>query len=197
MNNIKWLLFYWGDTLMYDNPEYKGEMYLWTEITLMDGVLSTIPQISEKYKCAVVSNADDSDANTMKAAFERMNIDNNFTYFITSKEIGYKKPDSRFFAGIAERLHTPCHELCMIGNDYEKDIVSAKELGMKTVLVTKVKGDYPLADYVIKSFDMLINIFIANNITIRIATLADAPDGTKKRVTYGKELICLRYRRDI
>ena len=153
---IKWLLFDWGDTLMYDNPSYTGEMALWPEIALMDGVLSTLPKLADEYQCAVVSNAADSNAATMKAAFERMGIDRYFSFFITSKEIGYKKPDERFFTAIAEKLKTPMNELCMIGNDYQKDIVTPKKLGMKTVLITSTPGAYPSADHTVSRFDGLI-----------------------------------------
>jgi len=122
MNNIRWLLFDWGDTLMFDNPDYEDEMYKWPQITLMSGVAETLPTITNKYQCAVVSNAFYSNADTMKKAFDRMKIDNHFKLYITSKEIGYKKPDERFFIHIADLLETPLHTLCMIGNDYEKDI---------------------------------------------------------------------------
>ncbi len=155
MTNINWLLFDWGDTLMFDNPDYQGEMYLWPEIKLMPDAVSILPVLSKRYHCAVVSNALDSNAETMKKAFERMGIDRFFDLFITSKEIGYKKPDERFFSHIAELLHIPANELCMIGNDYEKDIVSPKKLGLKTVLITQDPGEYPSADHIIRGLGAL------------------------------------------
>ena len=172
MPKIKWLLFDWGDTLMYDNPSYTGEMVLWPEIALMEGVLSTLPKLADEYQRVVVSNATDSNAATMKAAFERMGIDRYFSFFITSNEIGYKKPDERFFTANAEKLNTPMNELCMIGNDYQKDIVTPKKLSMKTVLITSAPGDYPSADHTVSRFDELISIF-GKNIRIRPATPAD------------------------
>lgn len=155
MLQIKWLLFDWGDTLMYDNPEYKGESYLWPDVQSMPGVAELMPELSKNYKCAVVSNAKDSNADTMKMAFERMNIEKYFSFFITSKEIGYNKPDERFFIEISYRLQTPLSELCMIGNDYEKDIVSSKRLGMKTILINQQDGEYPMADMRVKDFTSL------------------------------------------
>jgi putative hydrolase of the HAD superfamily len=71
MNNIEWLLFDWGDTLMFDNPKNKGEMYLWPEIVLMSGVAETLPLLAQKYNCAVVSNASDSNAETMKKLLKK------------------------------------------------------------------------------------------------------------------------------
>ncbi|MHB1153737.1 MAG: GNAT family N-acetyltransferase [Eubacteriales bacterium] len=175
MTNIKWLLFDWGDTLMVDDPEYKGEMFLWPEIKLMPDAARILPVLSEKYHCAVVSNALDSNAETMKKAFVRMGIDHLFELFITSKEIGYKKPDERFFNHIAELLHIPVNELCMIGNDYEKDIVSPKKLGLKTVLITQDPGEYPSADHIIRGLGELDDILLPN-IYVRLAVPADAPD---------------------
>lgn len=175
MTNIKWLLFDWGDTLMFDNPEYQGEMYLWPEIKLMPDVAQALPILSGKYHCAVVSNALDSNAQAMKNAFERMGIDHFFELFITSKEIGYKKPDKRFFIHIAELLQIPANELCMIGNDYQKDIVTPKKIGLRTVLITPNPGEYPSADHIICGFGELDHILFPN-ITIRLAKPADAPD---------------------
>ena len=51
---LKWLLFDWGDTLMYNNPSYIGEMVLWPEIALMEGVLSMLPKLADEYRCAAV-----------------------------------------------------------------------------------------------------------------------------------------------
>lgn len=158
MKELKWLLFDWSDTLMFDNPKQSGEMYLWDEITLMSGVRETLPLLSAKYNCAVVSNASDSNAETMKKAFERMEIDGYFKLFITSKEIGFKKPDERFFIYISELLHTPFEQICMIGNDCEKDIVTPFRLGMRTVFINSEARSCPQADKVISDFSQLDGI---------------------------------------
>lgn len=160
MMNIQWLLFDWGDTLMFDDPEFNGEMYLWPKISLMSGVAETMPALAEKYRCAVVSNASCSNADTMKMAFEHMSLDEYFSLFITSKELGHKKPDERFFIEIAKRLQTPYNELCMIGNDYEKDIVSPNKLGMQTILINPKQGEYPFADFVVTDFSKLFDILL-------------------------------------
>jgi predicted HAD superfamily phosphohydrolase YqeG len=162
MEGIKWLLFDWGDTLMFDNPDFKGEMYLWPDIKLMPGVIETLPKLAHKYHCAVVSNAVDSNAVTMKKAFERMDIAHYFELFITSKEIGYKKPDERFFTHIVDLLGIPANEICMVGNDYEKDIIAPRILGIQTVLITSDKNAYPLADHVIDRFDNILDILLLN-----------------------------------
>ena len=158
MKNIKYLLFDWGDTLMVDYPEYSGAMVTWDKVSPMPGVTDTLPKIAEHFHCAVASNAVESNAELMKQAFQRIQIDNYFSLFITSKELGAAKPEPEFFEKIANVLHLKTEQMCMIGNDYNKDIIGAKNTGMKTVLITQQDGDYSAADYVISSFGELLNV---------------------------------------
>jgi putative hydrolase of the HAD superfamily len=57
-----------------------------------------------------------------------------------SSEVGYAKPDLRFFATIAERLQTSPHELLLIGDDRERDYEAAKAAGWKGLLIDR-RGD--------------------------------------------------------
>ena len=158
MNNIKYLIFDWGDTLMADDPNDKRAMYLWEEIKVMQGVTDVIPYLHNKYICTVGSNAGESDAIAMKKAFERVNLDSYFDYYFTSKELGARKPDAAFFENILQKLGANAENTVMIGNDYLKDISGAKKAGLKTVLITKLNQLFPEADYIVKSFGELIDI---------------------------------------
>jgi len=82
MNNITHLLFDWDDTLMVDNTTQNCAMAYWSEVRACDGVVELLPTLSEKYTCAVASNAADSDAVLMKKAFERVNLAQYFTFFL-------------------------------------------------------------------------------------------------------------------
>lgn len=158
MNNIKYLIFDWGDTLMSDNPNDERAMCLWEEIKVMQGVTDVIPYLHSKYICTVGSNAGESDAIAMKKAFERVNLDSYFDYYFTSKELGARKPDIAFFENILQKLGASSENTVMIGNDYLKDISGAKKAGLKTVLITKLKQHFPEADYIVKSFGELMDI---------------------------------------
>lgn len=153
MENITHLVFDWGDTLMADDPNIKQAMYLWDKITVMHGVTETMPYLHGKYVCTVGSNAGESDALAMKKSFERVNLDGFFDYYFTSKELGARKPDTGFFESIVQKIGASAENAVMIGNDYEKDISGAKKAGLKTVLITTENGNYPDADFVVKSFD--------------------------------------------
>ena len=49
----------------------------------------------------------------------------------------------------------------MIGNDYEKDIIPSKMVGMRTILYSEDSGEpRGLADFVIKSMDEILIWFL-------------------------------------
>lgn len=158
MENVKYLLFDWGDTLMVDFPQYKGSMAFWEKVSPMPGVIETMPIIHSRYKCIVASNAGDSDAELMKQAFARIGLDKYFYGFITSKELGAAKPSPAFFQGIIDMFRLFSHETVMIGNDYGKDITGAKNAGLRTIFITGEQCSFPNADYVISSFSEIPEI---------------------------------------
>jgi len=50
--------------------------------------------------------------------------------------MGISKPDPGFFEEVSRRLGIPPTSLMAVGNDFQKDIVPAKAVGMVTVLVS-------------------------------------------------------------
>ena len=140
---------------MLDNPQYSGAMCTWPEIVLMHGVSERMPDLAQKYKCVVVSNAAESNAELMKKAFERIEMDQYFYLFVTSKELGAKKPEQAFFVNALSVVGADASEVAMIGNDYDKDIAPAHDIGMMTILIAGGDSDYPKATHKIKSFSEL------------------------------------------
>lgn len=160
MNDIKVVIFDWGDTLMKDFKNYNGPMYSWPHVEVLPKVENILSKISSFYKCCVASNAGCSDAELMKLALERGGIDNYFQYFFTSKELGYNKSDSNFYLEITKRLKIKPNECVMIGNDYINDIIPSKEVGMKTIFIsTDGNVNYNKADYIIRSMEDLLVIW--------------------------------------
>lgn len=58
-----------------------------------------------------------------------------FTTTEVSEDIGVSKPDPRFFGNILEKLGVHARETIMIGDRLDNDIIPAKKLGMKAILV--------------------------------------------------------------
>lgn len=157
---IRVLVFDWGDTLMRDFPEYTGPMAFWPSIELMPNVKESLNAVSKKYTCCVASNAGASDEILMGKALERAGIEKFFNFRFTSKELGFKKPEPQFYSEIVKRAGFKAEEHIMIGNDYSKDIIPAKEIGMKTILISKESTfeTFECADFIIDNMLQLEGI---------------------------------------
>jgi HAD superfamily hydrolase (TIGR01509 family) len=56
---------------------------------------------------------------------------------ITSEEIGVAKPDYAIYKAALDRCNIAANEVIMIGDSWENDILSAHELGMKTIWLNR------------------------------------------------------------
>jgi FMN phosphatase YigB (HAD superfamily) len=160
MNNNTLVIFDWGDTVMRDIPGYKGPMASWPRIEIVEGVEQALDNIHKKFTCCLASNAGDSDAALMGVALERVEIKQYFDYLFTSKELAAKKPDPAFYKTILTKLNFSPDNCVAVGNDYEKDIVPAHSLGIKTVWLSPVRipGAYNAADVIISSMSELPSV---------------------------------------
>ncbi|WP_230200203.1 HAD family hydrolase [Bacillus niameyensis] len=160
MTQIKAIIFDWGDTLMRDFPQFKGAMAHWERVEEIPKVKETLEILSGKYVCCVASNAGDSDTELMALALNRVGIKKYFHHLFTSRELKAAKPNPDFFKKVVENLNFKPEECMMVGNDYEKDIVPAKAVGIHTVLFAEEGRDavFANADYVIHSIDQLHNV---------------------------------------
>jgi putative hydrolase of the HAD superfamily len=159
---IKAIIFDWGDTLMRDFPELQGPMYLWEQNELIEGVSELLDAISGKYELCVATNAGDSNTESMIKALERVNIAHYFQYSFSSNDLGYKKPDVKFFTSICKHIGVLPENCVMIGNLYDKDIIGAKEAGMMTVFFNekKLKGDFEKADHIVFRMEEINEILL-------------------------------------
>ncbi len=152
------LVFDWGNTLMVDYPDESGPMVEWSRVAPMKGVNMAIPELAERCACYVASNAKESDAEQMKAAFARLGLERYFSGFYTSKELGACKPDVEFFEKLAEKLECAPEQITYVGDSYENDIVPAKKAGMSTILVKSEQGEYPDADSCVDSIWSMLEL---------------------------------------
>jgi HAD superfamily hydrolase (TIGR01509 family) len=158
MNKTKAIIFDWGDTVMRDFPEYHGPMAYWPKVEAVPGIETALQQLRKDFICCLASNAVDSDAGLMGLALFRVNLRQYFQYLFTSRELEYKKPDSEFYREILRRMNLHPEQCIAVGNDYEKDVVPAKSVGMYTILFSTHPGSTlaPCADYTITSMDELV-----------------------------------------
>jgi putative hydrolase of the HAD superfamily len=156
---ITTLIFDWGDTIMRDY-NLPGPMAGWDKVDWIPGAEAALKVLSEKYTCVIATSADHSGTEEMIAALNLVGAERYFHYFFSSKQLGYKKPDPRFFSAIAKQLTLVPLECVMIGNFYEKDIIGAKQAGMQTVFFNEnnIDGPFTDADIVISKMDSLLKI---------------------------------------
>jgi HAD superfamily hydrolase (TIGR01509 family) len=156
---IQALIFDWGDTIMQDFG-HPGPMSRWPEVAWIPGAEASLKKLSKHYPCVIATSADHSGTEEMIAALKRVGADRYFRHFFASNDLGYKKPDPRFFEAITNQLSLEPQACVMIGNHYEKDIVGAKKAGMQTVLFDpqKQQTQFPLADAIIHDMHNLKGI---------------------------------------
>jgi HAD superfamily hydrolase (TIGR01509 family) len=157
MEIIKLVIFDWGDTVMRDFPEYKGPMIHWPYVEVIDGAEEALKSIHQEFICCLASNAGDSDAAMMGLALEQVKIRQYFQYLFTSKELGTKKPNHDFYETILEKLNVKPEECIAVGNDYEKDILPAGTIGIKTIWLICGENAVPgkIPDVIIQSMHEL------------------------------------------
>jgi putative hydrolase of the HAD superfamily len=157
LNTIKAIIFDWRDTVMRDFPEYQGPMADWPRVEMVDGVDKALNSLSKQYICCLASNANNSNAELVGKALERVNLRQYFRFLFTSNELGVKKPDPGFFREILKSLELKPEQCVAVGNDYQKDIVPAKSSGMRTVWFAVYPGTIPApaADFTIASMSKL------------------------------------------
>jgi len=154
---IKALIFDWGDTIMRDIPGKEGAMFTWDKVEWVPFAEEVLQSVYQHYLCCIATSAGHSGKEDMIRALARVGADRYFHYFFSSKELGYTKPDIRFFTSIAYEIGISAVQCLMTGNLYEKDIIGAKEAGMTTLFYNekKLAGDFPAADFMIYSFSEL------------------------------------------
>lgn len=152
------LVFDWGDTVMRDFPDLPGPMADWEVVELIPGAKDLLMNAHRKYTCVIATNAGVSDTADMIRALKRVEVHAFFQYFFSSRDLGYEKPDIRFFQGILSALGCAPNECLMIGNSYEKDIVGARNAGMHTAWLCEQSagGSYPMAEVIISDLRELI-----------------------------------------
>ncbi|MDE5996069.1 MAG: YjjG family noncanonical pyrimidine nucleotidase [Eubacterium sp.] len=125
----------------------------------VDGAYEILDYLSGKYTVSVASNA------SYQQQLKRLNnadMMKYFTHIFNSEQIGYPKPEPKFFDACFERLgNIPKEEVIMIGDSLSADINGGAAYGIKTLWFKYNKTDVPnyvKADFIVNSLDEIKNI---------------------------------------
>ncbi len=122
----------------------------------IEGAEEILSYLSKKYRLCAASNAYlfQQNARLVKAGFR-----NYFEKVFTSNEIGFEKPDRRFFEFCTSSLgiKNP-NEVIMIGDSVHADIIGAKKAGLKTLQILLQNEKSNCADYAVSSLSQIKDI---------------------------------------
>lgn len=130
---IKALLFDWGDTVMKVFPEQTGSMASWSRVAPVEGIQEILPLLRKKFQIVLVSNAQDSDKHLVRQALQRVDLVDYFHEIFTPLELNESKPAPKFFLNLLKQIEVEPEHAIMIGDDYQKDIIGAKQVGLWTI----------------------------------------------------------------
>ena len=101
---------------------------------LFDDVAHTLGELAQQgYRLAIASNFDRRLRGIVQANATLRRIERLFI----SAEIGYPKPDGRFFAEAQAQLGLPPQEILLVGDDWTNDILGARAAGWQTVWLSR------------------------------------------------------------
>ncbi|QOR36098.1 noncanonical pyrimidine nucleotidase, YjjG family [Clostridium sp. 'deep sea'] len=131
---------------------YRGQI-------LMPHALSVLEYLKQKYKIGLITNGF---ANGL-SRLESCKIEHFFDSVICSEIYGKPKPDTGIFLHAVEKLKGKPHEFIYVGDNYEGDVLGAKNAGLDAIYLDLHNFDYSgfqiQPNYVIKSLVELKSIF--------------------------------------
>ncbi len=101
----------------------------WQELNRKDFLIP----LAKNYKLGIITNE-----TTRTQLLKLSAIDphsKNFTWIITSEEIGVEKPDKKIFLEALSKANSLAQNCLMVGDHFQNDIQPAKELGFHTAWV--------------------------------------------------------------
>jgi putative hydrolase of the HAD superfamily len=69
-------------------------------------------------------------------------------HVFASSAIGYRKPALEFYDRVARALDLPAESILMVGDDFENDVVAARQAGWTALLIARDKDQCSIADAV-------------------------------------------------
>ena len=127
---IRAVVFDFGHTIM-DEMQYRDIPLRSRPVRLMHGVGEMLPRVGVSK--GIWANTKRATESGVRHWLRRGNINQYFTWVVTSVDAGYRKPDRRFFDFALRRCGLEGQELLFVGNQLNTDIRGAQEYGIPNV----------------------------------------------------------------
>ena len=125
-----------------------------------DAVATALALSARGYRLAVATARPQSAAVTARELRE-LGLPDVFRAIVTAGEAGYRKPHPLIFESAARQLGVRPEQVVVIGDDYERDIVPAANLGIVPVLKLNERAPDPrwvLAQYQVPALSALLEL---------------------------------------
>ncbi|MCF6222488.1 MAG: HAD family phosphatase [Flavobacteriaceae bacterium] len=136
----------------------RYQILIQNNLKVYPGVLDLIISLSKKYTLALTSSSTFDEVYTV---VNQLDIKHLFKTIVTSRDVKYGKPMPEPYLLTAERLEVN-PENCLVIEDSENGVKSAKSAGMKCVAISNTEQPSRLikADQIIDNYDIITDKFI-------------------------------------
>lgn len=94
----------------------------------------------------------------LRSELQTLGIGKYFAYVLTSEDAGYDKPDPRLYQYASDLMKLKPSELCHVGNDYERDVVGARNARIVPILLDREGQGTHKDCLVIRSLEEIPNL---------------------------------------
>ncbi len=102
------------------------------DIIFFDGVSETLHELKRRgYLLGIITDTAVPTSNKLRW-FETGGFGDVWDVFISSRDVGYQKPDQRIFQAALHQVHLPEHQACFIGHSSD-ELDGAHTAGMHTI----------------------------------------------------------------
>jgi FMN phosphatase YigB (HAD superfamily) len=127
------ILFDWGDTVMYDDPASTVPMVEWETVRVVKGIADVLATLHASGRQIILAtSASISDESQIRGALARGGVDGYFSHIYCFKNTGLSKGEA-FYRHILGDLGISAGEALMVGDGFEKDVQLPNSLGMFAV----------------------------------------------------------------
>lgn len=114
-------------------PEYQGPMEDWPRVEALPYAVEVLALFQPSYLLAIATSARDSAESQIWGALQRVNLAQYLSQIYCYRRTGRLKSDPEFYGYILDDLGRPPDQIVMVGDDWEADIESANQAGLRAI----------------------------------------------------------------
>ena len=100
-------------------------------VFIYDGAYQVLEKVKKTgYKMALITNGQSGD---QRKKIERFKLEQYFDNIMIEGELGYGKPEKKFYIELMQRLHEPAESTAIIGDNYEWEVTAPKKFGFFSI----------------------------------------------------------------